>query len=122
MKRIKSFLVSKITVDTIAFAIFSLLTSVGLTTIYELLVLKMDNDDWFLFRIIYNILKFSGAYFCAELTDIIRKKIQKNPNNLSQKITADTLAVSIYQLPIYNITGYFEGAADKTSGKFSIFL
>jgi len=122
LKRIKSFLVSKITVDTIAFAIFSLLTSVGLTTIYELLVLKMDNDDWFLFRIIYNILKFSGAYFCAELTDIIRKKIQKNPNNLSQKITADTLAVSIYQLPIYNITGYFEGAADKTSGKFSIFL
>jgi len=122
LKKIKSFLVSKITVDTIAFAIFSLLTSVGLTTIYELLVLKMDNDDWFLFRIIYNILKFSGAYFCAELTDIIRKKIQKNPNNLSQKITADTLAVSIYQLPIYNITGYFEGAADKTSGKFSIFL
>ena len=64
MKKLKLFLKSKITTDTIALVIFSICASGGLTVLYELLIIDMTKGQWLVFRVLYNILKFSGAYFC----------------------------------------------------------
>lgn len=109
MKKFRLFLKSKITVDTLAFVIFSICTSVGLTTLYELLVVRMENETWVIFRILYNLLKFSGAYFCAEITDWVRLKVLKKSENLFRKAIADSISVSMYQLPLYNVSGFIMG-------------
>ena len=109
MKKLKLFLKSKITTDTIALVIFSICASGGLTVLYELLIIDMTKGQWLVFRVLYNILKFSGAYFCVKITDWMRLRILKTSQNRFHKAIADTISISIYQIPLYIMSGLIMG-------------
>jgi len=93
---------SKIIVNTFAFFLFSVCSSVGFTVLYELLFSNIGTKQWVYFRIIYNLVKITGSYFCAQITHWVRKKI-------ANKTIADGTSLSIYQIPLYNIIGLIIG-------------
>jgi hypothetical protein len=69
----------------------------------------MTKGRWVLFRILYNIFIIGGNYFCSKITDSIRLKIIKKPENRFQIAFADTISVSIYKIPLYNLAGLIMG-------------
>jgi len=95
--------------DTIALFLFSVCAGIP-TLFYEILIAKLTLEQWAGVRIFYNILRFAGAYFCAKLTDKIRRRLPGHSNSRFQKAVADTIALSLYQFPIYIISALIMGA------------
>jgi hypothetical protein len=89
-------------IDVIALIIFGLVTSFT-TIIYEVLLAGTSPEQWLGIRIIYNILRFAGAYLLGDLIEKIRAKLAPKGGFIS-KALADACALSLYQLPIYFIS------------------
>lgn len=89
-------------IDVIALIIFGLLT--GFTTIiYEVLLAGASPEQWLGVRVLYNILRFAGAYLLGDLVEKIRTKLAPK-GGFIRKALADACALSLYQVPIYCIS------------------
>jgi hypothetical protein len=87
-------------VDTVAMVLFSVIGGV-LTIGYEVGLLGLTGQQWLAIRLLYNPARFIGARLCGKLTNWIRFHLAAESPNWWQKAVSDTIAVSVYQIPIY---------------------
>lgn len=93
--------------DIVAMLVYNLIAG-GLTLIYEVLLAGASTEQWLGVRIIYTIIRFSGAFILGYLIDWFRQLLSKRKYLLA-KATADFLALSVYQLPIYCFSALLVG-------------
>lgn len=102
-------LLRKITADTLALAVFSLLTGIfGL--LFERLVVNLSLVQMAGIRFSYNLLKYLFAEGCAQIADALRAKLMGNSKHPFRRALADGLALSGYQIPIYITCSLVMGA------------
>ena len=93
-------LLRKVTADTLALAIFSLLTGIfGL--LFERYAVNLTLVQMAGIRFFYNLLKYLFAEGCAQIADALRAKLMGNSKHPFRRALADGLALSGYQIPIY---------------------
>ncbi len=93
--------------DIVAMLVYNLIAG-GLTLIYEVLLAGASTEQWLGVRIIYTIIRFSGAFMLGYLIDWFRQLLSKRKYLLAKAI-ADFLALSVYQLPIYCLSAILMG-------------
>jgi len=102
-------LLRKITADTLALAVFSLLTGIfGL--LFERLVVNLSLVQMAGIRFSYNLLKYLFAEGCAQIADALRARLMGNSKHPFRRALADGLALSGYQIPIYIACSLVVGA------------
>jgi hypothetical protein len=101
-----------VTADTIALLLFSSVASI-FTLLAEVAVAGMSIKQWFWIRVIFNPLRFAGARFLGMLTDSLRRSILGKSHNPFLKVVADTLALWLYNLPLYIASGIIMGATRR---------
>ncbi len=89
-------------VTVVAMIIYGIVTSFT-TIIYEVLLAGATAEQWLGVRVIYNVLRFAGAYFLGSLIEKVRLKFARNKGFIYVAL-ADAISLSIYQLPIYFIS------------------
>lgn len=95
----------QIKIDTTAMVIFGLVTSL-LTIFYEVIVTGVDLEKWAEVRLLYNAIRFIGAYFLGCLIDWFRIRLN---GHWFSKALSDALALSVYQIPIYAFSAWVMG-------------
>jgi len=103
-----------IAADTIAMAVYSVvngLIGLFLTHVYEVRWVGLTFNQWLGIRLIFNPLKFGGAYFCGQLTNRFRKRLVGNSKSWFWKAIADSLAISAFQLPLYAVSALVMGVS-----------
>lgn len=93
--------------DIVAMLAYNVIAG-GLTLIYEVLLAGASTEQWLKVRIIYTIIRFSGAFILGYLIDWFRQLLSKRKYPLA-KAVADFLALSVYQLPIYCFSAMLAG-------------
>lgn len=93
-------LLRKITADTLALAIFSLITGI-IGLLFERLVADLSLAQMAGIRFSYNLLKYVFAEGCAQIADALRLRLMGNFGHPFRRALADGLALSGYQIPIY---------------------
>lgn len=93
----------RIKVDTIAFIIFGVVTSI-VTIIYEVLIAQVEINQWWQVRILYNVIRLLGVYFLGKMTDQLRVKIN---NKLFRQFIYQALFFSVHYL-FRKISDFFE--------------
>ncbi|MFZ4649046.1 MAG: hypothetical protein ACOYMB_05490 [Patescibacteria group bacterium] len=98
IKNKKNRIWKRIKVDTIAFVIFGLTTSI-VTIIYEIFLAGVNPDQWWKVRILYNIIRLLGVYFLGRLTDKLRERLNCE--------TFRQLILKLLTLTAFNILNFF---------------
>jgi len=99
-------------VTVVAMIVFGIITSFT-TIIYEVLLAGATAEQWLGVRVIYNILRFAGAYFLGSLIEKVRLKFGRQSGFIYIAL-ADAISLSIYQLPIYFISALIMQVSIKT--------
>lgn len=99
-----------VSADTVALILFALCAG-ALTLLYEVVIAGLALGQWAGIRILYNALRFAGARICGKLTDKVRQHLLGTSRSRFRKAIADTIALSLYQLPIYVVSALIMGAS-----------
>ncbi len=99
----------EIKINTVTMIIFGIITS-ALTIFYEVVLGGTNMRQWWEVRIIYNVIRFAGAYFLGCLIDWFRVRLN---GHWFRRALSDALALSVYQIPIYVGVALFVGVGIK---------
>lgn len=94
--------------DTIALLLYSV-AGAALTIVCEIFFLKLSGKQWASIRVVYNILRFAGAWLCGTMTDQLRHRIQGDSKHPFRLAVAGATSLSLYQLPIYALSARLVG-------------
>jgi len=83
-------------------------TAGALVIVYEF-ALGLTLAQWGGVKILYNIFRFIGAHYCANLTLWLQKLISGGSNHWFRNAIADALALSVYEIPLYALSAWIMG-------------
>lgn len=93
--------------DIVAMVLYNLIAGF-LTLVYEIWLGGATGEQWVWVRIIYTIIRVSGAFLLGYLIDFCRRHIWQK-RKLIFKALADAFALSLYQIPIYIFSALISG-------------